>query len=470
MRTSCLLFALALFVSACSTADRTPSAHERRGQKSVRSELSFTGYFSFTPSRKRGGEWIEIQFNEPKSLTEFVFEFINYPVKVYEVQVSTTSGHVLPIPALADKFVRGESPYISFEGLSPELKIEKLRFRAEGFEHSDASLTLALFSPDGFSKSEVQKNQGLKRVVMKEQVDHERENIPSCYQRDPSLREYFFNFDELGGEMASRHYCQKFVPEFRAFLRQHPHEADFLKTGVKGVKPLIVVSQRFAYDSEYHELFVPLHWTKREYGEWMKLVKTGRAALEGANQEQENIALGLDYENYMESFSSPSRLSYADEMGVESSEMPPEYCRENFEARGLSRVYASRLCQQVVGFEQQHFQCLEALTENHFPLSAAHSSCVEARGKWMSYLPCVSKLSDLDVSHYDAHQFCVRTPVDYLADQTQCVERLKSRELSSYQSLQTCQRHWGKETELFQCLDQRAPASGVEQALARCAR
>lgn len=454
-----------IFGAACSSfKERNPSSKDGRRSGQAQSEMAFTVFHTFTPTRKSGGEWIEIAFKNPKALTEISFEYINYRVKVHQVQLVTESDHELPVPALQNKFVRADEPFLIFEGLSPALKIKKIRVKVEGYEHNDVAFTLSLFSPDGFAPAEIPEAPTLRETTQHRLVQNPE--VPSCYQRDPNLRAYYFNFEELNHPSATRHFCQRFVPEFKSFLSRHPEVARYLREGVRGVKPLLVVSQRFSYDPDHQEIFLPLQFQRSDFSRLNQIATQSRELLEMGLKDNQSFALDLDYESFMSSELPESRLSYADEFSGDSTGVPADYCIKNYQGRGVGESMARRFCQQVTGFEQGHFNCLEGLLSHHFPLSSAHSSCVEARGKWHSYLPCVKDLSEMSFSHYDSHQFCVRTPEDYIASQRECVRELQARDVSGYRTLRSCQKAWGREHQLWQCLDQRRPASqGLEQCL-----
>lgn len=452
-------------LQACSSPhSRNPSAYERRNAERANSEMSFTNYYTYRPSRAKGGERIEIQFIEPKSIKEIGFEYVNYPIHLHHVSVVSTSGHTLPIPALKSQRLTGSRPILLFDGLAQDLKIKKLIIQAEGFEHNSAAFTLSLFSIDGFLAQEKQKNAPEMNLKFQSLAQASSSQIPSCYLKDSKLRDYLFNFDELTSPNAQRHFCEHFVPEFKGFLSRFPEQAEFLKNGLAGVKPLFIVSNHLKYDQEHHELFVPLRLGRQHQSELVKLSKLSRDLISGSRvaevpQNQSRYSLNA----FLESEEGSSRLSYADEFGAESEQVSPESCLKNYQARGVNKTQAKRYCQQVVGFEKGHFECFESLQSHHFPSDSAHHACVESRGKWMSYLPCVANLNQMNFSHHDSHQFCVRTPEGLMQAQVECVQNLKKREVSSYMTLQGCQRHWGKEQELARCLDQRQPASGDER-------
>jgi hypothetical protein len=454
-------------LQACSSHhSRNPSAFERRNAERAKSEMSFTNYYTYLPTRKKGGETIEISFIEPKSLKEIGFEFVNYPVHLHHVSVISTTGHKLPIPALRSQRLTGARPVLLFDGLAQDLKIRKLVIQAEGFEHNSVAFTVSLFSPDGFLAQEKQQNPPAMNLRLENSALAQQgtSQIPSCYLRDSNLRSYLFNFDELSTPNSQRHFCEHFVPEFKGFLARYPEQAEFLKTGIAGVKPLFIVSNHLKYDQEHHELFIPLRLGRQHQSELVRLTKLSKDIISGSRvaeipKTQSRYSLNA----FLENEEGSSRLSYADEFGTESDHVSPDLCLKKYQARGVSRALAKRYCQQVLGFEKGHFECFESLQAHHFPIDSAHNACVESRGKWMSYLPCVANLNQLKFSHHDSHQFCVRTPEGLMQAQVECVQNLKRRDVSGYLTLQSCQRHWGKEREFANCLDQRQPASGDER-------
>ncbi len=461
-----------LLQTACSSwQDRNPSSQQRRNKERAQSEMSFTAYGTYSPSRKKGGEWQTISFESPKTLSEISFEFINFPVRLHKVEVITITGQRLPIPALSQKFLRTNSAVLAFDGLHPDLKISSLRFQAEGYENSAVQLTIGLFSPDGFSPKEQKLGLSTKSVNAKSAFASLEASAPShatpdCHKKDEDLKDYLFNFEELKSTSSARYFCQKFVPQFKAWVKRNPKDSSFLKEGHPGERPLIVLSQRFAYDPLYKEIFMPLQFNQRQSATLSSLIQTGRD-----QKPATRIAGDLQYEEFMDKEIASSEFTYAGDWGLESSSLPSDYCEKQYRAKGINKSIAGRYCQQVQGFEAGHFDCLDRLSDAHFPLTQAHSSCLEARGKWSSYLPCVDKMSDLKFSPYDSHQFCTRTPESYMTSQVKCVEKLRSQEFSAYLSLQSCQQHWGKEERLLNCLDssQRQPANDDER-LSRCTK
>jgi hypothetical protein len=457
-------------LQACSSPhSRNPSAYERRNADRAKSEMSFTNYYTYQPSRAKGGETIQIEFIEPKSLKEIGFEYVNYPVQLHHVTVISASGHRLPIPALRSQRLTGARPVLLFDGLAQDLKISKLIIQAEGYEHNSVAFTLSLFSIDGFLAQEKQVN--APEMNLNYQAHQPGpDQIPSCYLKDSELRRYLFNFDELSAPSSQRHFCEHFVPEFKGFLTRFPQQADFLRTGVAGVKPLFIVSNHLKYDQEHHELFIPLRLGRQHQSELVKLSQLSKEIISGSRMAQvPKTQARYSLSEFLENEEGSSRLSYADEFGAEFDQGDRESCVKNYQSLGVNTTQAKRYCQQVVGFEQGHFECFESLLAHHFPSNSAHHACVESRGKWVSYLPCIANLNQLNFSHHDSHQFCVRTPDGLMQAQVECVQSLKKRDISSYLTLKSCQRHWGKEHELTQCLEQRQPASGDER-LRNCLR
>jgi hypothetical protein len=457
-----IFLSLTTVVSCSQTTVRGPSSQGLNSSARAKSELTFMAFHTFSPTRRSGGEWVELNFQPAKSISELSFEYLNYRVRIHQVEIITESGHTLPIPVLSAKELTGQNPFLIFDGLNASLRLTGVRMRVEGYEHDDVALTVSFFSPDGFLKSELSQ---FSSRPMKQENEVLTSLTPQCHQRDRELRRYQFNFEEIQHASASRHFCEHFVPAFKSYLQTHPAEAEFLRVGLRGSRPLIVVSNRFHFDEEYNEILVPLQFNRSQLAKFHQLVVSSRqsARRERDEDSQRNIALDMDYDTFMNEGMATSRLTYAEEYSIEGGGMTLDYCQKTYSGHGVPAGTALRYCQQVIGFEREHFACFEQLLDHHFPISSAHSSCVEAQGKWMSYLSCAAELSELNFSHHDTHYFCVRTPDAYMTAQRQCVRELKARKISSFHTLRSCSRAWGNEESLLTCLDQRGPASHIDR-------
>jgi|GEM_PF-4887896 hypothetical protein len=468
-----LLFSFLCFLSSCALWEERQAGHSRDQNENL-GPVQFNAYHNIRPTRRSGGKFYEIKFLEPKSLKEISLEFVNYKVQIHDLELIKSSGKKVPLK-FRSRFLTSSQKHISLRNLSRSKNIVGVRLKAEGHENNDVLFTVSFFSPDGFSPQEQGKSVSLGSFKRSKNLSARDQQIPSCLLGDAKISHVIFESQQLSNFSATekKYFCSHFIPRFKQLIDQHKAVSQFLRTGEDLEKPLVSLGKSFSYDPHRNQLVFPFKLKNNQFpniskrlGSYFRSPK--KKASRGLSQERgRQYGLKKSYEDYMSS-AQGTNLSYGNKQAPGVSHSNQKECQSRLSDLGINSSQAKNHCQDVLGHELEHVACVEFLIDQYVLVGSAHHYCKEAHGKLSLYKPCMSKLLSMEMNHYDSNLFCQRTPAEYMQDQLLCVEEMALTGQSQYKSVRVCQKAWGKEGRLINCLRKAQNTENYKKSAQRC--